>query len=158
MALDMQKYWYQPYLSAPAGNWEVTATWTYLPFIDKQEIITANVFTYSSYYEVNEAYEKRIADIRGWVGTNNLQDGFSDMMTESIRIFCGPLRLYLAIVEAKRGKSDTAVQLKTKLQSILNNSLSQNPQPTSYIASVACQPQAVCRIGYIATVTIKVNV
>ncbi|KAH6980656.1 hypothetical protein BKA56DRAFT_673145 [Ilyonectria sp. MPI-CAGE-AT-0026] len=135
LALDTQKYgtWYQPYLSAPAGNWGVTATWTYLPLIDKQEIITVNVFTYSSYYE----------------------DGFSDMMTGSIRIFCDPLRLYLAIVEAKRGKSDTTVQLKTKLQSILNNSLSQNPQPTSYIASVVCQPQAVCQIGYIATVTIK---
>ena len=157
IAMANEGTWYQPYLSAPSGNWKITATWTFVPLNNTKEIVNVNVFTYPTLGEVQTAFARRAASVPGWSQNNTLLEGQSDMVNGSIRIWCDSARLYMAMIGTRVGKAQSTYDLKNKLENILSSTLSQNPVSPNYIQSVTILPQMPVQVGQIIKVTVQVS-
>ncbi|EMD61586.1 hypothetical protein GGP41_004186 [Bipolaris sorokiniana] len=120
--------WYQPYLSTPQGNWQITATWTFKPNNNLGEIITVNVFGYSYYAHAPIEYDRRKNAIQGWVPNAAVgdDDAFNDTnVTGSSRMFYSTTTnpCYLCTIDTRVGKASTIVDFGNRIKSVLNNSL-----------------------------------
>jgi len=154
--------WYQPYLSTPQGNWEITATWTFTPIIDPTEIITVNVFGYGSYADPQIEYERRKNAILGWIPNAALgdDDAYNDTnVSGSSRMFynnSANIRpRYLCTIDTRVGKASTTNVFHMRLKQVLDASL--NGKYRYLLDKVTANPKGPIKVGSSVIISAQVS-
>ena len=149
--LDSKGRWEEPFFASPAQNYSISATWTFVPIAHPDETITINVFRYKDddiselVTTVQAAYNKRVATISDQWIAETANEGKSDGVTGSIRIFCNPYVGYLATVKASSLKTDDTSMLKDGLKTLLDKSMVS--KGTAWIQKVGTDKNLPIKVG-----------
>lgn len=150
--------WAQPYLTAPSGNWQISATWTFRPNnAQNNEIYTVHVYIYDGQNSTEIEYKKRMNLTIGWDDPVVGYDTFNDTGTGSIRIFADLNRFYIATIDARLGKAASTAAFKDKLQEVLETALTiPRPNNPSFLKGIYGPPGPV-KVGDTVTITVQVS-
>ena len=143
-----------PYLEAGVTVIPMLAKWTFIPKGDSGEVVNISVFRFLTAQKVADSYKTRILKIKGWVASS-AQEGQSDQVDGSTRIFCDTLRLYMAIITTRKGKAQSTKDLKKILQDNLDASIPSSSAPAHYIDNCDITPP-VCQVGDTVKFVVKV--
>ncbi|KAL1794109.1 hypothetical protein ACET3X_007530 [Alternaria dauci] len=146
--------WYQPYLSTPQGNWQITATWTFLPYSNPNENITVNVFGYGLPSGPQLEYARRKNAIPNWVTNGDVgdNDASNDTYVDgSSRMFYNNSMdinpRYLCTIDTRIGKASTTDALRTRIKQVLDTSLIFTGQYHHLLGEVTANPRGPIRVG-----------
>jgi len=159
--LDTGGTWKEPFYASPAQNYSISATWTFVPTAHPGETITINVFRYKDddikelITTVQGAYAMRVATISDQWIAETTNEGKSDGVTGSIRIFCNPSVGYLATVKASSLKTVDTSTLKNGLKGLLDKSMV--PKGKAWIQKVGTDKSLPIKVGQQFMITITVS-
>ncbi|KAJ5261378.1 hypothetical protein N7478_011973 [Penicillium angulare] len=159
--LDPTGTWNAPFFASPAQNYSISATWTLIPTGHSDKTINIDVFRYMDTFiprlvtTVQTAYAMRVATIKNQWVIETSNEGLSDGVTGSIRIFCNPYAGYLAVVRSNELKAVDTSTLKDNLKILLDKSLS--PTGKTWIQNIDTDKSLPIKVNQSFTITITVR-
>jgi hypothetical protein len=159
--LDPTGTWNAPFFASPAQNYSISATWTLIPTGYPGKTINIDVFRYEDAYiprrvtTVQDAYAMRVATIRDQWVVETSNEGKSDGVTGSIRIFCNPSVGYLAVVRSTELKTADTATLKAQLKILLDTSMI--PTGQTWIQNINTDKSLPIKVNQSFIITITVS-
>lgn len=157
--------WYQPYISTPQGNWNMTATWTFTPRKNASEIITINVFAYDDEEDPVWEYKRRKRAVPGWIQNKAFGDNEAENDTGvdgSSRMFYNDsdsvYPWYLCTIDSRIGNAASTKGYRSRIQKVLDTCLDKNRTTLHPLEKVTVNPVDPALVGSYITLSANVSI